>query len=152
MKKYLGILVIALILLTGCGEKETIKICKSTNEDTINGYRLDAEYKIYSKGDIVEKVEIKEVVISESQELLDYFEAYLQNTYSSINEAFGGYENKVTKENLKVTSNTTINYNEMDIAKFVKENKESKNFINNDNKVLLESLINSYEKLGAICK
>jgi len=152
MKKYLGILVIVVIFLTGCGEKETIKICKSTNEDTINGYRLDAEYKIYSKGDIVEKVETKEIVTSESEELLDYFEAYLQNTYTSINETFGGYENKVTKENGKVISNTTINYNEMDLAKFIKENKDLKNFKNSDNKVLLESLINSYENLGAVCE
>lgn len=155
MKKYVKILVfvIVLILITGCGNKEeAIKTCKSTTNDVINGYKLESEYKVYSKGDVVEKVETIETVTSENDEMLDYFEAYLENTYSSMDEVYGGYENEVTNKNGKVISKTTIDYNEMDLKLYVEDNTAMKNYVNSDNKILLKGILNLYESLGAVCE
>lgn len=158
MKKYVKILVlvVALILVVGCGktveEKEVIKTCKSTTNDVANGYKLESEYTVYAKGDVVDKVVTTETITSENEETLDYFEEYLEDTYSSIDEVYGGYENDVTNENGKVISKTTIDYNEMDLAKYVEDNTAMKDYVNSDNKMLLEGVINIYESLGAICE
>lgn len=155
MKKYVKILSLAFVifLLSGCGsKKEFVKTCTLTSNDTTNGYKLESEYKIYGEGDVANKVVTVEIVSSDNQESLDYFEEYFKSTYSSVNEVYGGYTNKVTNKDGKVTSETTIDYNEMDLAQYVKDNSAMKNYVNKDNKILVDGLVKAYESLGASCK
>lgn len=157
MKKYFGmlILVITIILITGCSStqnKEIIKTCTSTSNDVANGYKLQSDYKIYAKGDVVEKVETIETITSDDEETLSYFAEYLEDTYESTNEVYGGYTNTVTEEEGKVVSKTTIDYNVMDIEKYVEDNTIMKNYVNTDNKILLDGMVAIYEALGATCE
>lgn len=147
-------LLFVIALMCGCGntEKEVVKTCTLTSNDTVNGYKMESVYKIYGKGDVVEKVETTETVTSENEEILDYLEEYLIDTYKSINEVYGGYTNTVTNEDGKVVSTTTIDYNVMDLEKYANDNTAVKNYINSDNKFLIEGIISIYESTGAVCK
>ena len=40
----------------------------------------------------------------------------------------------------------------MDLAKYVKDNSAMKNYVNKDNKMLVDGLVKTYEALGATCK
>ena len=156
MRKYFKmlVLVIAVVLITGCtnNDKEIVKTCTSTTNDVANGYKLESTYKIYAKGDIVEKVETIETITSEDETILDYFEETLEDTYEATNEVYGGYTNEVENENGKVVSKTTIDYTKMNMEQYIKDNTVMKNYVNSDNEILLEGIITIYESLGATCK
>ena len=108
--KFLG-LGLTIILISGCDNKEVqVTKCTSVNNNIDAKYNLKSEYTIYSEDNIVNKVEIKETVISSSTPILDYFETYLKNLYETNNNLYGGYNNKIIKENDELISNTTINY------------------------------------------
>ena len=156
MKKYFKFLtlVVACVLVIGCSSKNEASItktCTLTTNDVVNGYRLDSEYKVYGKGSVVDKVETIETVTSDSEDILNYFEETLKSTYSATNEVYGGYTNEVTKENGKLVSKTTIDYNKMDLKAFVKDNSAMKSYVNKDNKILVEGITKLYESLGATC-
>ncbi len=146
-------LVVAIIFISGCGnDKEFTKTCTLTSNDTVNGYKLEAEYKVYGKGKTVDKVVTTETVISDDQERLDSYEEYFKEAYSSVNELYGGYTNNVTNKDGKVISETTIDYNKMDMEQYVKDNSAMKNYVDKNNKLLLEGIIATYEALGATCE
>jgi len=146
-------LVMAILLMTGCGaDKETVKKCTLVSNNAAQGYKLESEYNVYSKGDVVSKVVTKEVVTSDNESILTYFEDYLTQTYNATNETYGGYTNKVTNEDGKVVSETTIDYNKMDLEQYVKDNSVMKSYVNSDNELLTEGVIKVYEQLGATCE
>ena len=78
MKKCIKVLalVFAVILISGCSNsaKEVVKTCTLTSNDVTNGYKLESEYKVYGKGDVVEKVITTETITSDDEETLSYFE------------------------------------------------------------------------------
>lgn len=155
MKKCVKILSLAfaIVLISGCGsKKEFVKTCTLTSNDPTTGYKLESEYKIYGEGDVANKVVTVETVSTDDQDSLDYFEEYFKSTYASINEVYGGYDNKVTNKDGKVTSETTVDYNKMDLEQYVKDNSAMKNYVNKDNKMLVDGLVKTYEALGATCK
>lgn len=156
MKKFIGGLCVGLVVLmvSGCGEeaKEFTRKCTLTQNDLTQGYSLESVYTIYGKGDVANKVISVETVTSDSTDILDYFETTLKDTYSQYNLAYGGYTNNVTNNNGKVISETTIDYNTMNLTKYVQDNSVMKNFVNDDNKLLVDGLISIYQQSGAICE
>lgn len=151
--KFLG-LILMVALISGCEKNEELKVtkCTLTNNNLAAQYNLKSEYTIYSKNNVVDKVETKETVISSSNAILDYFETYLTNLYKKSNETYGGYSNKIVKENDQLTSTTTINYQVMDTQKYVEDNSAMKNYLNEKNKLTLEGIKSIYTSLGAICE
>ena len=156
MKKSVKILslLVAIILISGCSgkDKEFVKNCSLTASDVTSGYKLETKYKIYGKGKVVDKVNILETVITDDESTIDYFEEYLKESYKKLNDTYSGYTNKITKEDGKIISDTTVDYNKMDIEQYVKDNSAMKNFVNSDNKISVDGIINIYEALGATCK
>ncbi len=153
--KYVKILslVFVVALLAGCGnEKEFTTTCTLTSNDVVNNYKLDTEYKIYGKGKVANKVVTIETVTSDDEDILDYFEDTLKETYDSVNEIYGGYTNTIKKEDNKIISETTIDYNKMDLKKYVEDNSIIKSYVNSNNEMLAEGLQTLYESLGATCK
>lgn len=150
MKKFIFILPVFLICLTGCGDETGSIECTLSTNDVINGYQLNSTYKINYKGDFAESVETTEIVTSDSTDTLDYFENYLNTTYQTFDDTYGGYTYKVTKEDGKVTSDVTIDYNEMDIEQYVEDQPSLKTYVE-DNKILKDGLISIYEDMGATC-
>lgn len=146
-------LVMAVLLMSGCGnKKEFVKTCTLTTNNTAQGYKLEAEYNVYGKGDVVEKVVTTETVTSDNDAILTYFEEYLTESYETANSTYKGYTNKVTNEDGKVVSETTIDYNKMDLDQYVEDNSAMKSYVNSDNKLLVDGVIELYESLGATCK
>lgn len=150
--KFLG-LGLTIILISGCDNKEVqVTKCTSVNNNIDAKYNLKSEYTIYSEDNIVNKVEIKETVISSSTPILDYFETYLKNLYETNNNLYGGYNNKIIKENDELISNTTINYKNINFEKYIKDNEIIKDYINNKNELTLDGIKTIYTTLGATCE
>lgn len=140
------------LTLVGCGAKEKTFTCTLYKKDVINNYELTSTYKVYATGDVVDKVETTEFVKSDNALMIDYFEETLEKSYKSMNEAYGGYDNKITKEELELTSITTIDYSNMDIAQLIKDDSSMKSIVNNNNKITVEGIKSLYEQLGAECE
>lgn len=148
------ILVIAIIFVSGCDSnvREVQRTCKLTTNAVAQGYKLESEYVIYGKGDVVNKVSTIETVISDDEEILDYFEETLRTTYDATSETYGGYTIDITNENGKVVSKVTIDYNKMNLEQYVEDNSVMKDYVNSDNKLMVSGLVNLYESLGATCE
>ncbi len=151
MKKLIVLLPVMLILLTGCGAKEGTIKCTLSSKDAVNGYSLESEYNINYKGDYVEKVDTVEKVTSESEEILDTFKTTLNDTYSKMNDTYGGYDYNVTKDGDTVTSKVTIDYSKMDIEQFVKDQPSLKSYVD-DNKLKVDGIKDLYKTMGATCE
>lgn len=141
------------LLLTGCGkeEKEVITNCKFSSNVPSSNYSLNSTYTVYSKDDVVNKVVTEEIVTSENEDILEYFKEYLNKTYSAQNDTYGGVTNEVKVEDGKVISSTTIDYNKMDLDKYVEDNSALNNYVNDDNRLTTEGVVSIYKALGAVC-
>ena len=151
MKKYLLLLIVFFVI--GCGKNDTLKTatCTLSSNDVVNGYKTTANYEINYKNDVVESVKTVETVESENSDLLKTMEDYLNTTYSTMNNNYGGYTFNVINKDNKVVSTTTIDYNKMNIEKFVSENTVLKPYVKN-NKLTLEGIKTLYTSVGAICE
>ena len=143
---------LGIILLTGCGDKKQVSKCTLNSDQSASGYTINSTYEIYSTNDIVSSVKTKEVVTSKNTTILAYFEDLLNKQYKSASETYGGYTYKVTNKDGKVTSEVTINYDKMNLSKFVKDNASMKSYVNKSNKLTLDGVKKIYEGLGATCK
>lgn len=153
MKKVLLSLGFLLVLFTGCGTaKEKTVDCTLKSTNSVQGYTLNSTYTIYYKGNSVNSVKTKEVVESEDESILDYFEETLRTSYESAQETYGGYKNTVERDDTKVTSTTEIDYNEMDMKKYIDDNTAVKSYVNKDNKFTLSGIKSVYESMGAVCE
>ena len=153
MKKYFkyAFLFTLVLLLTGCLGKDKVAKCTLVSDQSASNYKIKTEYKIYHSKDIVNKVVTTETVESKNNTILAYFEKQLKEQYKSNNDKYGGYEYKVTNKDGKVVSEVTINYNKMNLNKFVKDNPAMKSYVNKSNKLTLEGVKTMYKSSGATC-
>lgn len=140
------------LILVGCGPQEKTFTCTLYKKDVINNYELNSTYKVYVKGDTVNKVETTEIVKSNDKSKIDYFEETLEKTYKAMDKAYGGYENKIKKEDLKLTSVTVVDYNNMNIDQLIKDDSSMKSIVNKNKKITVDGIKNIYEQLGAECE
>jgi len=154
MKKniYVILFLSLIVLLTGCKNKEVITKCNLTDNQVNSGYKIKNEYEIYSKDEIVNKVTIKQVITSNNKELLNKFKKNLKESYKNNNSRYKGYSIKINVKKNKLIAESTINYDKMNLNKFIKDNKATKEFINKDNKLTLEGAKKMYSSIGAKCE
>ena len=155
MKKNIKIIsVLSILLLSGCGTNKEVLVtkCTSSQNNLQANYTLKSEYTIYSQKGVVNKVESVETINSSSEAILDYFDTYLTSTYEQANKVYGGYNNKVTKNDEEVISKTTIDYKSMDMNKYVEDNSAMKNYVNSKNELTLEGIKVAYQSIGATCE
>ena len=152
MKKLIKFLAIGvgIALLSGCNNN--VVTCTLESNDTTSGYSIKSTYEIHSKNDVVSKVKTTEEIKSENDSILDYFESSLNSQYEVSNNQYGGYKYKVTKKNNTVKSVSTVDYNKMDLEKYINDNSALKEYVNSDNKISLKGIKTLYESLGATCK
>ncbi len=157
MKKnyiYVGIIVLIIIanivvfLLLTFSNKEII--CTSKSDQSKNGYILETTYKIKYKNEMVTSINIKEIITSKDKKKLKSFAKQFEEQYEYNKKTYGGYTYKVTNKDGKVESDVTVDYKEMDMKKFIKNNEAMKKFTN-DNKLTLEGAKKLYESTGAKC-
>lgn len=155
MKKVFFVFCFVTLLCTGCNATNNeIKImnCDLKSTNSVQGYTLTSKYTVYYTGDSVNSVETKEEVKSDEESILDYFEKTLTNTYETANENYGGYDNNITRSDNSITSITKIDYNKMDMKKYIDDNTAVKSYVNSDNKFTIDGIKSIYEAMGAICK
>ncbi len=145
-------LLLAFFLISGCGGTKVNKTCSLTSTDLEKGYKLDTTYEIFGNDDVVDKVILTEVITSDDDQVLSYFEETLNKTYDDANENYGGYKNSITNDNNKLVSKTEIDYNKIDIDKYLDDHIDIKDCVNSDNKISIAGLLTVYNSLGATCK
>lgn len=152
MKKLIFVIPFIVLCLVGCNDnaKTGTITCTLSSNDVVNGYQLQSTYKINYVGNYVNSVDTEEIVTSDSNDILNYFETTLNDTYKKTNEAYGGYNYNVVKEDGKVTSTVTIDYNNMNLNQFVIDQPTLKSYVD-DGKLLVNGIKSMYETMGAIC-
>ena len=144
-----------LLVIVGCGTTgKTNKLtCTLTKDDTANGYKLESTYNISAKDNIVQKVDTKEVVVSDNATILSTFETQLNSTYKHMSETYNGYDYSITNDGKQVISDVHIDYTTLDLVKLASDDKEIKQqLMNNENKITLSKIKKLYTSMGANCK
>ena len=126
-KKILFVLLVCVLVFTsGCGKTKKTITCNSESRDDVSGYNFYTEHKIKTEDDMV--VEIT------TTETMDFDEgAYNDNTindakasfvdfYSAQNNVYGGYDNSVKVDGKKVISTTVLDFDKIDMDKFLSDN------------------------------
>ena len=160
MKKGLLIL-LASVLLTGCESNETVDdnnvepelstITCVMDDVSYDGYTLDSEYIVNYNGDYVDNVVTTETVTSDSEDILDYMEEYLNQTYQVSSDTYGGYTYDISRSSNQVSANVTIDYNIMDLDQFQEDQPSISSYIE-DGKFLVSGIVEMYESFGATCE
>lgn len=147
------LMLISVFLVSGCTKSESkVLNCTLHNNDVVNNYELNSEYEVTYKDNVVSKVKSTETVTSDDSEVLDYFEEYLDTTYSAMNENYGGYVYTVDRESDKVIANTTIDYSVLDLDQLADDQPTLKDALNSDGKITLDGIKDLYDSLGITCE
>ena len=157
MKKKLLILgIIALVLITGCGQgskditvKEEKMVCTRTGN--MNNLEMDFNYEIYYEGNNVNKVQTTEKITSEDTSVLEQSKQQIENLYSNFDN-IENYNYNVVIEGNTLTSTTDINYEKIDIDELLEIDSSISQLLNDDNKIDLEKITQVYEQTGATCE
>ena len=152
MKKYIGVInvVVLCLILTGCKGKKIVTTCTSSSKQT--NYEISTKYIINSRENIVENVIVNQTITSKDENLLKEFEKQLKEQYKSNKSLYGGYTSDVKINGKKVVSKVTINYEKLNMKKFVKDNGAMKDYVNKENKFTLEGAKKLYKSTGAKCE
>ena len=153
MKKGFMFLAVCMVLFlaSGCEDSKEIS-CTLSRNDKINGYSLDATYKINATGEVVNSVNSTEEVTTDKASLITAFEEQYNSTYGTMNEEYGGYDYKITKGDNKITADVTIDYSKLDLDALAKDEPTMKNIMNDNNEITVTGLQAQYEAMGATCK
>ena len=157
MKKKLLILgIIALVLITGCGQgskditvKEEKMVCTRTGN--MNNLEMDFNYEVYYEGNNVNKVQTTEKITSEDTSVLEQSKQQIENLYSNFDN-IENYNYNVVIEGNTLTSTTDINYEKIDIDELLEIDSSISQLLNDDNKIDLEKITRVYEQTGATCE
>lgn len=140
------LLIVFILLITN--DKMT---CTMKSDQSANGYVMETKYVVTSKGKNVKKVNITETITSKDKDKLKRFATQFKEQYKYNKKSYGGYTYKVTNKGNKVVSKVTIDYNKMDMKKFIKANAAMKEYTKKD-KLTVEGAKKLYESTGATCK
>ena len=148
--KYLLLIVLAAVLVTGCKNTKTVK-CTMTKEYGEITYK--AEYEIeYDANDFVKTVITTETLNSSDSSYLEESKETAESLYGSYNSKYGGYDFNVTIKGDTLTSKCTIDYEKMNVKKYVEDNPSLTNFADQNNNVKLDGVKSIYSALGATCE
>lgn len=152
MKRYIKflLLILCITILSGCDSDLDTTNCSLNNKQI--DYTIKTTYKITSSKDIVNKVEIKEVIASKDKKKLRSFKEQLTNQYKNNNKLYKGYKYEADLDGDTLTLEVTIDYEKMNLKKFVKDNAAMKKHVNKDNKFTLKGAKELYKFTGARCK
>jgi hypothetical protein len=156
MKKILMslFLMAGIFLVTSCaiGGDKILKCTFYTN-DTEAKYTINSHYKVYyNEDEIVSKINTVEVVTSTEKTVLDYFQNYMNTTYSTMDSTYGGYTYSVERASNKVSADSTIDYKVLNLDKLVTDEPSIKSAINTKGELTLDGIKDIYETMGITCE
>ncbi len=150
MKKIITVvLILGIVLLTGCSEKEGKLVCKK-EQDINSNTKLESVYTVAYKNGYVTKLNTEEIITSEEESILNTYKDNLEKVYSAYNN-IKYYENKIKIEGNRLISTTKVDYEHIDTDKLIEIDENNKVAIENG-KVKVSVLKEAYEQLNATCK
>ncbi len=151
MKKriLLGLFIfVGVISLTGCGSKEKLT-CKSSSKLSEN-VTITRESTITYKDDKVLEVETEEIFVSKSNDYLSAYKTAIESSYKTYDN-LKYYEYNIKLDDDKLITTTKINYEKIDLAKFIKADGNNSSIIK-EGKVSKDKLVKVYEDNQMTCK
>ena len=164
--KYILLIFVAVLLLTGCDNNSNETEEKTVTEDVetdemvhkhctrsstnSGGVSTELSYEIYYTGEKLNLLESTEKVISDNSDKLDEY----QEAYEKINKYYKDlkyYDTEVTREDNSVTRSTTINYDKIDIDILLDIEGEEDNIIE-DKEAKVQLWLDLAKKFGTKCK
>ena len=164
MKKISIIIVLFLvILLCGCESKDNEIIINNkpvntskmehkhcTREGSLDGGEVKLEYDIYYTGSTLNILKSQEKVISANEEILNIYEEAYKNVHSNYS-GLDYYDTEVIRGDTTVTSNISINYDEIDIDKLIEIEGEEDNIF--EGKIpKVDKWLSLAKKFGTTCE
>ena len=157
MKKHLKILLMVVFAICICGcsnrSQSIVKHCTLDLQNDNSSSNLKVEYILYGQGKYAEKVEIIETMTPTEETDVELFKTSLTQIYSDYNSLYKGFTNKISEENGKIVSKTTIDYGKINLDKYIEDNSAMKKYYVVENKKLVfDGIQELYESLGSTCK
>ncbi len=164
MKKISIIIVLFLvILLCGCESKDNEIIINNkpvntskmehkhcTREATLDGGEVKLEYDIYYTGEVLNLLVSKEKIISSSEDILNTYEEAYKKIHLNY-EKLENYDTSVVRGDTTVTSNISINYDEIDIDRLIEIEGEEDNIF--EGKIpKVDKWLELAKKFGTTCE
>lgn len=144
----LVIITISVVLLLNIiYPKNGLMICTYTSSNDI--YKINTKYEIKFKNRIVSNLYTEEIIEASDEKMLNEYKTSLDLVYSKYSN-LKYYDNSVTIKNNKLVSKTNINYEKLDISKFIALDKNNRKLLTN-NKLELKKLKKTYTDSGARC-
>ena len=165
------ILICALLLITGCGEKEKVKkavkvnlldeikleaeeaniVCQSYNKDN-EEYEVASKIAIYyDKNENITKIESSELLASDNNNILNDFESYYNSNYEKIAN-YGGYTYDIHQGKKRLISNVIIDFNTFNTESYVADYPEIAETFNEEFKLNKDNLLEIYSNQGIKCQ
>ncbi len=163
-KKVIFLLVIGLFLV-GCQDSEESKdstMSSSSNASSnvmihqhctrsgsLSGGEVELNYELYSTGEVLNRLESYEKVISSNSDILNTYE----DAYKKINQNYEGlqyYDSSVLRENDFVLNTIKIDYDHIDIKKLLDIEGEEDNIIE-DGVAKVDKWLELAKKFGTTC-
>ncbi len=136
------LLSLVVLLITSGHKSGKMKCVYTSTSDVIETSSI---YLITYKNNIVNNLETREVIVSNDKNMLDEYKTALELVYSEYN-GLEYYDNSVTLKKNKLTTITKVNYEKLDINKFISIDKNNKDLFTN-NQVKLSTLKKIYKKM-----
>ena len=153
MKKVIlgSVLVMLLVVTTGCGNTEKQKSMSCSRTGTIaSGTTFEYNYKVDYTGKYVDVINIEEKLVSDNSEYLETVKESVEEMYSKFDGIkYHGYDVEVT--NSELISHRYIDYKHIDTDKMLEVDSAFAAIIK-DGKVAVSDVKAVYEQLGLTCK
>lgn len=164
---YTLVLLLTTLLITGCSYKKEVK--DPSSNYNIDGYThttckrdaviednystsININFDLYSDQEGYLKIlKSKEEIISSNQDLLNEYEQAYRKIYKAYDEV-KYYDNKVERNDNRLTSTTTINYGLVDMDKIMEIEGTEDNVEVHDGKIKVSDWKKFAKKYGTVCK
>lgn len=134
-------------MITGCSSKKHM-VCSSTS--IVKSSIIKSAYDITYKDNVVYKVIKKEMITNKNTDTLYELRDSIELSNREYN-MLSHYKNYVEINDDTLVSVTKINYNRLDLNKYIKIDKSNEAFISS-NKVAFDKLVKYYNSLGLFCE
>lgn len=149
MKK-LGLIILVLFLMTGCGKKKYIE-CSININNYVDNYTLTGTYKIYYKKGYVNSIEKHDTYSTRSEEVKSYLNDYNDLYYSDLKDNYGGVTYSIKETKNEINIDVEIDTKQIDVNKLIKDNVIEQDYVKL-NKITTGGIKKYYQSKGAICK
>ena len=147
----IGFAVIVLIVII-INNKSKVITCAQTSDQPNLGYKTETTIEISYDGNLVKSIKsIKKIEATDKEKLTEQIYNYASQ-YDLNNASYGGYTNSLnTSDDTHATFVGEINYEKVDMQKFIKDNPAMEQYTENG-KVSKDGAKKMYETSGFSCK